>query len=55
MKTSRTSKTKPQTARLPKARKTASNCFFSFDDPFGSYTGTNEDKFDKPIQDVDDL
>ena len=28
----------------------SSNC-----DPFGSYTGTPDEKFEKPIQDADDL
>ncbi|MGN0813231.1 MAG: hypothetical protein ACI4MQ_06975 [Candidatus Coproplasma sp.] len=39
---------------LPKARRTVNN-FYSFDDPFGSYTGICADPGEKPVQDADDL
>jgi len=42
-------------AAVQKAQKTASNPFFSLDDPNGSYTGVCKEKYERPVQDADDL
>ena len=52
-------KRKPQKARRllkTKAQKIANSNFKSSSyDPLGSYTGVGIDKYEKPIQDADDL
>ena len=56
-KTQRAARAKRPTeaALLPKAQRTASNFCDECFDPFGSYTGVCKNKYEKPVQDADDL
>lgn len=40
---------------MRKSKKKKKNLFESHTDPLGSYTGTPENPYEEPVQDVDDL